>query len=805
MKIKLINSVILTAGTLALATLCRTASATPVETNQFLKVDINGANGPNEASFQSWAFASSPGANLFTNTFSGVTVVLEAHSSNGQTAQTRNRGSMSGQAWANLLNDFFYCPRNTAVGYGAEYVALTFSGLAANTNYEITVWNYDQNDPSTATYMAWGIVSPTNNPNYQPVPGGGGLTPKRARVHMTGPWPSGVSGDTNVQEFVYSASFYVTADGSGNATIYGWNDSDSYPQTQIAYVNGFMIGGPTTNSFVPPVTNTITTLVNPVPTAYGPPTVWPYTAGIAIPTDGTYTDESFTNGSTIMGETFKAFRDFKLRNFYLALKSTTNSGQYLAACYDLGTNAPANSLTPGASNNLFANLTASPQSYWGFNPGFLNITNNPGIVKFKFNAVGDQPACLSGHYYFLGLIYVPGSGSNDLVWKRTTSGATYANGSAYKGSAASVANTGFGGTRNFIMAIDVLNPNLVIDVTNATLASTWPTLATTVPGTPVMATYNNPFSGTLGLNDDPVNDNAMGPANTAVPVGLANGLNLSMSFYATNTFNLGAVAFRQRGLGSSNVLFTLAIWDVTNTFFTATDSIEHWPRNFQPNIDTDPKGIPIFKTNVDFYYTADNGRLGAGLGTNDQVLILSFNNPAYQVPIQNNHHYAVEISADTTGQNANTDGLFQLVRDIDGLFQKNLFPDLGDGIQTLGKRTNSASAGIGIVVSPRMLRRTYNDPETFAGDVVGSDGVRDVVMAIYAVPAQAQNITITSVSRSGNNVTLTWNSTGGTYSVLRKINLTDATWTTLATGLSSPTYTDTTASAVTGFYRVSSP
>ena len=90
------------------------------------------------------------------------------------------------------------------------------------------------------------------------------------------------------------------------------------------------------------------------------------------------------------------------------------------------------------------------------------------------------------------------------------------------------------------------------------------------------------------------------------------------------------------------------------------------------------------------------------------------------------------------------------------------------------------------------------------------NSVRDFVMAIYAAPPPAvpTSIAFTGVSRSGNNVMLTWsaNPPGSyAYTVLRKINLTDASWTTLASGLSSPSYTDSTASATTGFYKISSP
>jgi hypothetical protein len=79
------------------------------------------------------------------------------------------------------------------------------------------------------------------------------------------------------------------------------------------------------------------------------------------------------------------------------------------------------------------------------------------------------------------------------------------------------------------------------------------------------------------------------------------------------------------------------------------------------------------------------------------------------------------------------------------------------------------------------------------------------VLAVSLAPA---SISLGTISRSGNNVTLNWTPTPAgsfTYTVQRKTNLLDATWTTLVTGLSAPTYTDTTASGDKGFYRVSSP
>lgn len=79
---------------------------------------------------------------------------------------------------------------------------------------------------------------------------------------------------------------------------------------------------------------------------------------------------------------------------------------------------------------------------------------------------------------------------------------------------------------------------------------------------------------------------------------------------------------------------------------------------------------------------------------------------------------------------------------------------------------------------------------------------------VIAGPVVPTSIAIATISRTGNNVVLNWNPTPAgnyTYSVQRKLNLTDASWTTLQTGIATPTYTDTTATGTTGFYRVTSP
>ncbi|HXC99055.1 MAG TPA: hypothetical protein VN048_06920 [Verrucomicrobiae bacterium] len=69
-------------------------------------------------------------------------------------------------------------------------------------------------------------------------------------------------------------------------------------------------------------------------------------------------------------------------------------------------------------------------------------------------------------------------------------------------------------------------------------------------------------------------------------------------------------------------------------------------------------------------------------------------------------------------------------------------------------------------------------------------------------------IPITSVSASGGSVTLNWTPTPAgtnTFSVQRETSLTGSSWSTIATGLSASTYTDTGAPKPTAYYRVTSP
>jgi hypothetical protein len=78
---------------------------------------------------------------------------------------------------------------------------------------------------------------------------------------------------------------------------------------------------------------------------------------------------------------------------------------------------------------------------------------------------------------------------------------------------------------------------------------------------------------------------------------------------------------------------------------------------------------------------------------------------------------------------------------------------------------------------------------------------------VLGTVVQPTSIQITSVNAVGTSVTLNWSPAPAgtyTYSVQRESALTGS-WSTIATGLSASTYTDTAAPTPTGYYRISSP
>jgi hypothetical protein len=853
----------------AFLTLCGATAFADAVNAPFLQVDINLAGDTPQAGFTSWPLpAPSPSAlsltwttnfpvsnfiNTNANTPQGpVTVSIvarhvevgaaNAFSTNAsgwntnfpnwqfgqQSPDVVNRGTLTSGTNFNMLNDFLLVQHWTPVGFGGDQLVVTFSGLTPNTNYEITAWCYDPANSGSGgliNRVGWGVVNPdpggTNE--FQP---GSNTNQVLVDAIMGGPAPTTFYGN--------SGSFFIITDGSGSATVYGYEDDTSYSGTQFVPLNGFSIGF-ATNLVHNPSTNVITTVLNPVPASYGPPAVWPYFATLNISDTSFGASSLRVNTNSIIGQTFIPTHDFMLRNFYLAGQTTTNTGLYTLVLYDLGVTNMANATQFGIFNqtaatpsiNLLGHPSSPPGGYWNFSAGGTNAITNSTIIKFKLPATADEVYLTNGHSYFLGLQFIPGSGSNDLTLEETTSGAsTYANGSAFAGvPLGSQLWKMTNAHQNLIMACDVQNPNPVITVSNYPLTSSthsWPTLAGMANGgLPVLTAAPDTPNFDPSQGADPSYLDFTGPGNNNAPV--LQGVNLgsgvrcnSMSFYNTNSFKLGAVGLEMRGIGSSNLLFTLNVYHITNNFFTSTTTIEKWPRNFQPNVDSAPLGVPIFGTNVDFNYTANNN---GGAGTTNQLLVLTLP-PQYQQVITGSmtlpyQSYVLEIECGDMGQNVGNYGVFLLTRNsVDSGWQSDLFPAsvTGNPSSVDGYATNAASGGSYIEITPMYLARATPDPELFAGGLVGvgSGTERSMQLALYAAPntSPATHITITSVTHSGANAVVNWTSSGGsspTFTVWRSSSLSPAAWTSLQSGISASTYTDTTASAGINFYKVSSP
>jgi hypothetical protein len=776
-----------------------------------------------------------------------------------------------GETWSNLYSDFFYVQHACDIGYGWDFISLTISNLVPNTNYEITVWdaNLSSYPYYNADYVAWGPTNPetltiitnaaspngTNVPmfaNYVPQPGGGGTIPKLARVLACGPNPS--IQDPGDQEFAYSGSFYVTSDNNGTVTAYAWEDDDSWVGNQSVPLNGFAIGFAATLAYAP-ITNAVTTVTNPVPAQLsGSSVTWPYTCGaLKINTDGAFTDQSYGDTLNIQGETFQAPRDFMLRNFYIACTATTNSGRYALLLYDFGTNSAPASFNPGNYTNLLGHPDPAAHAYWVFSP---NSLTNRSILKIKLPGSADQVYMTNGHNYFLGFQYVgafPNTNNtatnNDMIWESTSSGKTYASGAAYQGSLTSVSSI----SRNFIMAVDVLATNLgYVNVysypiqTNSNgsgfpATSTWPS----TPAAPVYATFTDPYHGDTNImspgpsymfwpyidtlyNFSYIDSGNAGTDGTGTGrEALGAGRCLDMNFVATNSFTLGAVALRERGLGSSNCLWTLAVYDITNAFIVVTNTgsagdTNLWPDSFTPGLQAVTPGIPVMATNLDFYITAANGANGPGGGTHDQLLVLAIDTNHYPINIQSGHAYAVELSADLIGQNNGDPNLLQWIRSTNRTtFEIEAYTPIAGHSQGFKISTNSPSTPYWAL--PKGLSASYSDPEDKRSPLGGDSPStttyvygRDLVMALYATPPTPL---VTSIEISTNvilyqktNVVITWNSVPGVgYSVLRTNNLKAPTvnWPVIVTGYSgsgsSLSYTDVTSAATMNFYRVSNP
>ncbi|MGC3957756.1 MAG: hypothetical protein QM813_07345 [Verrucomicrobiota bacterium] len=498
---------------------------------------------------------------------------------------------------------------------------------------------------------------------------------------------------------------------------------------------GFAIYTSVTNS----LGETLPITYNPAGSAYGPPPTWAGNPVISIlPTGAGYTSQAF--GNPVIGETFVVTNALKLAKVSLAGGvSGGGTGWYRLHVYNLGAGGTwatyGNSFNPSSYADVLKTSTIHP----------TNLTQ--GILQVELPA-NNQPVLTNGNYMF-ALEFVTGTGNNNFIWQRTGGGTVYTEGAGYYGTMTGVTNSSFGGgVRTMIMALEPFYPQ--IQVTNGPVDTTW-------PGNPVVRTFENPALPDAGTR---VPENFDSPAGRVV----------SMAFIPTNNFNLGAVAIRGTGGGSTNAFYRASLYHITN--FTG------YPANYRPSTEA-----TNLLRNLSFQIV--NG------SANDFILMLQFTNALDHVSLQASNVYAFEISRDPADIGAAT---FYWIRGSGGISTYDPYP--GELPTPRGYEVNAGGTA------------PYYGAANLRTPLAGS--IRDLVMAVYAAPEVLPSISITNVTHAGTTTTLTWTSSAGAiYSVERKASLTDATWLQLVTGLASggasTSYTDTTATNAASFYRVSTP
>ena len=127
----------------------------------------------------------------------------------------------------------------------------------------------------------------------------------------------------------------------------------------------------------------------------------------------------------------------------------------------------------------------------------------------------------------------------------------------------------------------------------------------------------------------------------------------------------------------------------------------------------------------------------------------------------------------------------------------------------IGRAVASSSNTLSVFVDDNAIKTGTTN------SLIGGN-VRTWYDGVSFAPVTSFQITGVAFNAAAHSATLTWRSTPGalslttpTYAVQKKNALSDATWTTLATGLlsggSTTSYVDTSAGAATAFYRISAP
>lgn len=151
-----------------------------------LKVDINGAGGPNQTGFTDQAGAgNSPlnatytGMNATYITSGNVTLNIYAGDLTPLTGwdNSRDRGAVTGSGnftSSDLYRDFIF--RNASAA--SSSLVTTFSNLNASTAYQFTFYSYDKNNsngnvwtqtftaPGASGFISWGTGAPSTNSQY---------------------------------------------------------------------------------------------------------------------------------------------------------------------------------------------------------------------------------------------------------------------------------------------------------------------------------------------------------------------------------------------------------------------------------------------------------------------------------------------------------------------------------------------------------------------------------------------------------------------------------------------------------------
>lgn len=260
-----------------------TASADYIGIANPLKVDVNGdsATGANPplAGWQDWSFLRSPTIpqnKTFDNSlgvdpweFPNVEwTVYAKNKDSASRAASRNRNG--GMVFVGNTGDFGSV--SPQAGFGSNYMKLTFTYLAPETEYKFELWSYEASGVwvvSTANPVNKFAVFSTTNPKdwldnngysgYNGEPNGYGPKflpgdPPTADTNM----PAGLIAamgteydrvnmswtDNGVhlgENLPFKASFRATTDSAGTIVIYGWNDDTDWGGSQHVALEGFRV------------------------------------------------------------------------------------------------------------------------------------------------------------------------------------------------------------------------------------------------------------------------------------------------------------------------------------------------------------------------------------------------------------------------------------------------------------------------------------------------------------------------------------------------------------------------------------